>query len=193
MGKTSSKCNSNKNKTMRYTFFILVIIVVVSTGCRKERANRLFLMPFQAVDFTIPAGFPSNQALVFEYDVLPTHIEELLSANGVEEEQIGGIFPYTASLESLDGGEYYYIQNMEIRICSPIESQCEPSFDAVFSATDLNGSANRDIVLFPGLQNKKEILLEDHIKMEVIIFIGFGQITPYTVDSRLKMVFEATQ
>jgi hypothetical protein len=82
---------------------------------------------------------------------------------------------------------------VEVRVCSSAESDCTAQIDGVFYIEQLNGRADDRIDLQPGLQNVKELMSGEYFRAEVVLFLDFGQITPFDQPSRLDMTFEVTE
>lgn len=172
--------------------FLGILVVALSTGCRKDNGTRLFTMNYTNFEFEIPAGYSSIESMIFEFPLVNSSFESYLDQNGYEANEIDGIYPISASIQSFDGKEYYFIQDVEIRIC-PVGEDCTPVLDAAFTANDLNGTAQQKINMLPGLQNFKDVLSEDRFKLVLSFKLDFGQITPYNVNSRANFSFEAVK
>ncbi|KAA3640952.1 MAG: hypothetical protein DWQ02_01295 [Bacteroidetes bacterium] len=170
-----------------------LLFLLLSSSCQKEKRVRIFELAYQNLEFDIPAGFNGSQALIFEFPELKTNFESFLNQSGADPATVGGIFPLNARITSFDGTEYYYIQEVEIRVCPSIQADCTAQIDGVFYIEELNGRADDDIDLQPGLQNVKDLMSGEYFRVEVVLFLDFGQITPFDQPSRLDMTFEVTE
>lgn len=172
---------------------LLGIVVLLFFSCRKEKRVRIFEMGYQNLEFEIPAGINGSQALIFEFPELKTNFQSFLDLHNADLSSIGGIYPLNARITSFDDSDYYYIQEVEIRVCSSEQNDCTAQLDGVFYIEDLNGRADRIIDLQPGLQNVKSLMSGEYFRLEVVLFLNFGQITPYNQLSHLNMTFEVTE
>jgi hypothetical protein len=173
---------------------LMVLTLLFFSNCQKDKRIRIFEMRYQNLEFEIPVGYGGGAyAMYFEFPELKTNFQNFLDQNGTDIETIGGIFPLSAKITSFDGNKYYYIQDVEIRVCSPSETNCTAQVDGVFYEEDLNGSADNDIPLAAGLQNVKELMMGEYFRLEVVMTVNQGQITPYNQLSRLDMSFEVVE
>lgn len=171
----------------------LGLVVLFFSTCQKDKRVRIFELAYQNLQFEIPAGYNGAQALVFEFPELKTNFESFLNQNGTDPSTIGGIYPLNARITSFDGTQYYYISDVEVRVCSSTESNCTPQLDGVFYIEQLNGTADDVINLQPGLQNVRELMSGEYFRLEVVMFVDSWQITPFDQPSRLDMTFEVTE
>ena len=165
--------------------------VLLSASCRKDNKEVLFDMTYANLTFEVLPGISGSQALVFSFPAVESQITSFLSQNGVTLEEIGSIQPIRARIESTDGRSFYFVQRAEIRVCTVDQSDCEPLIDQAFEISDLNGSASTFIDLIPGLQSRTDLLTAEYFKLEVILHLNIGTVTPYAVNSRATVTFEA--
>ncbi|GJM35508.1 MAG: hypothetical protein DHS20C18_45090 [Saprospiraceae bacterium] len=149
-------------------------------------------MIYPNLQFEIPPGVGSSLSLVFEFPLIQTRFEDFLQQNEIEESSVNGIYPYSATITSLDGGEYFFVQEAEVRVCQ-VGEDCRPELDAVFYVDNLNGRAKRDIGFLTGLQNVKSLMGGPEFRLEVVLRLRLGEVTPYAVSSKLDVSFEAVR
>ena len=146
-------------------------------------------MTYQNLEFEIPAGENGIFTLLFDFPELKTNFDAFLDQNGVDFSQIGGIYPYSARITSFDGNEYYYVRDVEVRVCTTDEVNCTQLADGVFYEEAFNGR-NLDVIqLAAGEQNVKDLMTGEFFKLEVAINLMQGHITPLNQRSRLDMTF----
>ncbi len=173
-------------------FTLLLTTILLATGCREKPRDRIFQMIYPNLTFEIPPGVGSSLSLVFEFPLLATNFDDYLQENGIDESLIEGIYPVSATISSLDGGEYFYVQEAEVRVCS-VGEDCRPELDGVFYIDNLNGRAKREINFLPGLQNVRSLMSGSEFRLEVVLKLRLGEVTPYSVDSKLDLSFEAVR
>ena len=142
----------------------------------------------------MPVGFAGGgEAMFFEFPELMTEFEAQLQANNVDMASVGGIFPLEAQVRSFDGTEYYFIKDVIIRVCDATKPDCEIELDDVFYVLSLNGQANDRIDLLSGLQNVKDLMSGESFRLEVVMTLNPGQVTPSRIRSFLDMTFEVVE
>ncbi len=176
----------------KITVSIFVFYTIIAAfGCRKNQKEVLFTMTYPELQFEIPPGISGSQALVFSFPSVKTNIDNFLSQNNTTLDEIGSIQPIRARIESTNGRSLYFIQKAEIRICSIDSLQCEPLFDQAFQVDGLNGSASTFFDLIPGIKERTDLLTSDRFKMEIILQQNIGDVTPYSVNCKASVSFEA--
>ncbi len=178
---------------MLKNIIFLSLVALLAFSCKKNKRVRLFELNYQNMEFEVPAGISSSQSLIFEFPELKTNFQAFLDQSGVEFSQIGGIYPLNARITAFDGNDYYYIQEVEIRVCASEETDCTHQVDGLFYAEQLNGNEDDRIDLASGLQNVKTLMSGQFFRLEVVLYLNFGQITPLDQLSRLEMSFEVTE
>ncbi|MDZ4682678.1 MAG: hypothetical protein SH848_12775 [Saprospiraceae bacterium] len=167
----------------------ILFIVLLWWGCNKDERERLFEMVFPNTLFTIPAGANPSFPLVFEVNRQNTNIDFFLSQSGTDTAAITAINAAFGTLTALENGkEYYFIEEISVRICDTERAECSPA-DEVFYINELRGQADDRIRLLPSLRNVKKIMTGAQFKLEVVFFLN--DFSPYTVESRLDMTFDA--
>ncbi len=179
-------------KNTSILFSLLLTTILLATGCRDAPRDRIFQMIYPNLTFEIPPGVGSSLSLVFEFPLLATNFEDYLQENEVEESIVKGIYPVSATITSQDGGEYFYVQEAEVRVCE-VGTDCRPELDAVFYIDQLNGRANTKIDFLPGLQNVRNLMSGEEFRLEVVLKLRLGDVTPYSVQSKLDLAFEAVR
>jgi len=175
----------------RFGVLILMGIVLFSSACRKEQRDVLFEMTYPNLEFEVIPGISGSQALVFSYPAIDTKINSFLTQNNATLEDIGSIQPLRARIETTDGRSLYFLQRAEIRVCNTDSSDCQPLFDQAFDASDLNGSVSTSLDLIPGLKARTDLLTSDYFKLEIILYLNIGTVTPYNVKGRANVTFAA--
>ena len=175
----------------KYHYLLLFVLLF---SCTKDR-DKIFELTYLNLEFEIPAGFAGigGEVMLFEFTEIPTLFEEQLLSHNVNIEDIGGIFPYRAQIRSLDGSDYYFIRNVYIRLCSTDNTDCLIESDDLFYVQGLNGGADDKINLLSGLQNREELLSSESFRLEIVMSLNPGQITPSNITSFLDMTFEVVR
>ena len=102
--------------------------------------ERLFDMRYERIDFTIPAGLNAFLPRVFEVSSMDSNIDFYLKENGIEEERIKAISPFSARLQALDNFDYDFVREISIRVCPVGSDPCTPA-DEVFYIDDIQRRA----------------------------------------------------
>ncbi len=169
----------------------MVLVVLVWWGCNKDERERLFEMAFPNTTFTIPAGVNPTFPLVFEVNRLSTNIDFFLNQSSTDTTSITAINPTFGTLTALQNNqEYYFIEEVSVRICATDRVECSPA-DEVFYINDLRGRADNQIRMLPTLRNVRKLMIGQQFKLEVVFFLN--DFSPYSIDSRLDMSFEAVR
>lgn len=166
------------------------LLISLMFACTKDSGQRLFDMIYPDIRFTIPAGLNSFLPRVFEVPVMNSNIDFYLRENGMEVERIKAISPFSARLSALDNFDYDFVREISIRVCPIGNEPCTPA-DEVFYIDNIQRRAGNRVDLLPTLRNARPMLTLDRFKLEVLFF--FDTTTPYSVDSRLEMTFEAVE
>jgi hypothetical protein len=169
------------------TAFLFIFLLF---ACVKDNGQRLFEMVYPNIQFTIPPGLNSFLPRVFEVPTMKTNINFYLKENNMEIERVKAISPYSARISALDNFDYDFVREISIRVCPIGNDPCTPA-DEVFYIDNIQRRAGNRVDLLPTLRNAKPILSIDRFKLEVLFF--FDTTTPYSVDSRLDMTFEAVE
>ncbi len=167
---------------------ILSLLILLSLSCRKEKRVRIFEMSFPNLEFEIPAGAGGFESMFFIFPELKTNFQNFLDANGTDINTIGGIYPLNARITSFDGNEYYYINDVEVRVCFADGNFCTEEIDGVFYNEGLNGRADNIINLQTGLQNVRDLMMGEFFRLEVVMK---SQITPVNGSNAVILFFPA--
>ncbi len=159
-------------------------------GCREDVGERLFELLYPPQEFQIPAGYSPFQALVFEYNNIPTNYGNFLDNSGHSRDEVTQVVPLFGRLTSLDGLDFGFLSAVSVRVC-PIGPDPCTQFDEVFFLDDLFRRNLTVLNLDPGLRNVEDLLSGDLYKMELVFFAG--EVTPYVVDCRFEYGFEAVK
>ena len=168
----------------------LLLSAFLLFGCVKDNHIRLFDMVFPDIRFTIPAGLNSFLPRVFEVPVMNTNIDFYLDENNIQEEGLQAIRPFSARLSALDNFDYDFVREISIRVCPVGNNPCTPA-DEVFYIDNIQRRAGDRVDLLPTLRNAKTMLTEELFKLEVLFL--FDTTTPFSVESRLDLTFEAVE
>ncbi len=170
-------------------YSILFILLLVS--CTRDSREFLFELFYPNNEFTIQAGLGGFFPIEKEWNQVATNFTFFLDDAGVELEQISGIRPVSARLTSLDPSlDFFFVEEVSVRICNASEEDCFDA-DEAFYIDRLLGRADDSIELLPTLVDFKDVLTDDRIKLELILFLNSN--TPYNLQGRLDMTFEAVQ
>lgn len=159
-------------------------------ACSRDNGERVFEMLYPNFQFTLPVGLIANTAWAYELRNVSSNLNAYLRENQTDTSVITAINAYSARLTSLDGLDYKFVEEVSVRICSNDKSQCTMA-DEVFYIDDLRGRAGESINLLPTLRNVEKLLSQERFRLEVVFF--FRNTTPYSVDSKLDMSFEAVR
>jgi|APTNR8051073442_1049403.scaffolds.fasta_scaffold01518_10 hypothetical protein len=169
----------------------ILLVVLLWWGCNKDDRERLFEMVYPNTLFTIPAGANPSFPLVFEVNRQNTNIDFFLSQSATDTAAITAINATFGTLTALESGkEYYFIEEISVRMCATDRVECSPA-DEVFYINDLRGRAEDRVQLLPSLRNVKKLMTGAQFKLEVVFFLN--DFSPYSIDSRLDMAFEAVR
>jgi len=172
----------------RFGFFIAIILMTLS--CREDSGEFIFEMPFQGIEFELPAGLSTFNSYVQEFE-LDSNIDFFLSSNSTDTASITAFNPAFARIQALDNGvDFEYIREISIRICPVGEAPCT-LVDEVFFIDSFTPLFGDRIDLLPSLRNAKRDLVEDKFKMEIVFNLNF--ISPYAVNNRLDLRFDAVR
>ncbi len=173
----------------KYLFFAGVVLLIVA--CSRDSRERLFEINYPNILFDLPAGLSGNIAWGHSKSDLPSNFRNIVKANNSDTAVIAGVFPYSARITSLDGFDYNFVEGVSILMCSNEKKQCSLISDEVFYIDDLRGRAKSSINLLPTQRNIEKLLSEEQYRLELVFY--FRNSTPYLVESRLDMLFEAAR
>lgn len=175
---------------MRLFWYALLSILLLA-ACRKDRRTPLFELPYPNFRFTINAG--ENPFLPGSYATrgVATNINFFLNQNNLDTAVISEISASAATLRSLDGFDYAFLEGVSVRICPDGTAPCIPA-DEVFYIDQLQRYPEDDrIELLPGLRNVKRVLTRESYRLEVVIFFAYSP--PFNYETQLDMTFRAFQ
>lgn len=172
-------------------YFLYLPLVFLSMACSRESRERLFEINYPNTLFNLPAGLSSNIAWGYNRSDIPSNFRNLVKANNSDTAVIAGVFPYSARITALDGLDYNFVEQVSILMCSNEKSKCSLISDEVFYIDDLRGRARGNIELLPTPRNIEKLLSEERYRLEIVFY--FRNTSPYLIESRLDMLFEATK
>lgn len=172
-------------------YFLFAVFFLLFIACSRDSRERIFEITYPNMLFNLPAGLSGNIPWGYSRSDIPSNFRSLVKANNSDTAVIVGVYPYAARITSLDGLDYDFVEGVSVLMCSNEKSQCSLISDEVFYIDDLRGRAKEDIELLPTEKNVEKLLSEERFRLEVVFY--FRNSTPYLVESRLDMVFEAAK
>jgi len=179
----------NSIKMKNYFFFTLILFLVIA--CARDSRERIFEINYPNILFNLPAGLSSNIAWGYSRSDIPTNFRNIVKANNSDTAVIAGVYPFAARISSLDGFDYDFVEQVSILMCSNEKNQCSLISDEVFYIDNLRGRAREVIELLPTERNIEKLLTEEQYRLEIVFY--FRNSTPYLVESRLDLLFEAVK
>ncbi|PHN03944.1 hypothetical protein [Flavilitoribacter nigricans] len=174
---------------MRKLLSISIVFLILSVACKKDRRERLFEINYPNFEFQFPAGLSQFQARVFAFPVVATDIDNYLQQFSTDTSAIAAINPYFATITNNNNVDFDFLQEVSVRAC-PVGMECT-AFDEVFYLDDLRNRRLSRLNLLPTLRNVKELLSGQNYRLEIVFFLS--EISPFTIDCRLEMAFEAVR
>jgi hypothetical protein len=174
----------------KLTIFLLSSTLLIFS-CRKDNRIRLFEIAYPNTFFDLPAGLSYVLPRVFEVPAIRSNYEVFRKSSGFSAEQVQVVSPLSATITALDPGlRYDFLREVSVRICPIGNDPCTPA-DEVFYIDRIQRIEDDRIQLLPTLRNVKSLISSEFFKLEVVFFLETT--SPYYVESKLDMVFEATQ
>jgi len=170
-------------------YLIVLFAFFTLFACRRDNREPLFDMFYPNFQFTVQAG--ENPILPGSYTLtgVATRINTYLGDFNTDTTNIAEINALEATLTSLDGQDYNFLQGISVRICPDTAEPCMPA-DEVFYLDDLQRFPEDDrIELIPGLRNVRRVLIQERFRLEVVMFFAFSPQLNYR--SQLDMRFRA--
>lgn len=174
---------------MRKLSGIIIALLILSIACKKDRRERIFEMTYPGFEFQFPAGLSQFQARVFAFPVVATDINSYLQQFSTDTSAIAAINPYAATITNNNNIDFDFLQEVSVRAC-PVGTECS-AFDEVFYLDDLRNRRLSRLNLLPTLRNVKPLLSGQDFRLEIVFFLS--EISPFTMDCRLEMGFEAVR
>ena len=174
---------------MRRLSGIVFVLLILSIACRKDRRERIFELTYPNFEFQFPAGLSQFQARVFAFPSVATDINSYLQQFSTDTSAIAAINPYSATIVNDNNVDFDFLQEVSVRAC-PVGTECT-AFDEVFYLDDLRNRRLSRLNLFPTLRNVKPVFSQQNFRLEIVFFLS--EISPFTMDCRLEMGFEAVR
>lgn len=174
---------------MRKLFALLLLVLLISAACKKERRERIFEMTYPGFEFQLPAGLSQFQARVFAFPLVATDIDNYLQQFSTDTSAIGAISPLYALITNSNNVDFDFLEEVSVRAC-PVGTECS-SFDEVFYLDNLRNRSLTRLNLLPTLRNMRSLLTQKNYRLEIVFFLS--EISPFTIDCRLEMGFEAVR
>ncbi len=175
---------------MRRILLLSTILLLTALGCRQDQRERLFEMVFPPLTFQMPAGTGGPAAWVQAFPSVPTNIDFYLEQNKLDLELIEGIQALSSRITSLDGFDLDFFGEIQIRICNEGDDDCARAAE-VFYIDNIYRREDDRVELLPGLRNAKAQLSQQRVRIEIVFFLA--ETSPYAIDGRLDMAFEAVK
>jgi hypothetical protein len=171
---------------------LMALLLIGLLACQRDERERLFELVYPNTPFEIPAGLSPGlvpRALVL--DGFTSNLRFYLDAHNTDTSAIAGIFPFSATIRSLDGTDLDFIREVSVRMC-PLGSGACTQAEEVFYINDLQiNRVGSQIRLLPTLINAKRHFVRERFKLEVWFFLY--QPSPFAIPCRLEMAFEAVR
>lgn len=174
---------------MRKLSGIIFVLLILSMACKKDRRERIFELTYPNFEFQFPAGLSQFQARVFAYPSVATDINSYLQQFSTDTSAIFAINPYYATISNSNNLDFDFLQEVSVRAC-PVGTECS-AFDEVFYLDDLRNRQLSQLRLLPTLRNVKPLFSGQNFRLEIVFFLS--EISPFTLDCRLEMGFEAVR
>lgn len=146
-------------------------------------------MTYPGFEFQLPAGLSQFQARVFAFPSVATDINSYLQQFSTDTSAIAAINPYYAIITNNNNLDFDFLNEVSVRAC-PVGTECS-AFDEVFYLDDLRNRRLSRINLLPTLRNVKTLFSGQDFRLEIVFFLS--EISPFTLDCRLEMGFEAVR
>lgn len=171
-------------RSVLLTLLLAAATLLLSSGCRDDSAEQLFVINYPIQDFNLPPGVPSFQSFVVARDNMASMYQQALSNNNVSMDQVDEVGGFFARITSLSGEDFGQLREVDLRICPVDQANGCDQFDVLFSVDDL--FLRRDLILNlnPGLRNFKALVAEGNFRME-LVFV-FAETSSQSIDCRLE-------
>lgn len=173
-----------------FLFTTIIFIILLSIACSRDRRERFFEILYPNFQFDLPAGLSTSTAWGFELRNVASNFDAYLKDYNTDTIQVAGVLPFSARITSLDGNDYRFVEEVSVRICEEGNKPCTDAYE-VFYIDDLRGRADESIRLQPTSRNVEKLLSQGRFRLDVVFF--FRNTTPYAVESKLDMGFEAVK
>ncbi|MCB0634239.1 MAG: hypothetical protein R2824_25755 [Saprospiraceae bacterium] len=174
---------------MRKLLLLTCSFLILSVACRKDRRERIFEMTYPNFEFQFPAGLSQFQARVFAFSSVTTDIDNYLQQFSTDTSAIAAISPLYANIYNDNNLDFDYLEEVSVRVC-PVGQECT-AFDEAFYLDNLRNRSLSRLQLLPTLRNLKPVLTGKNYRLEIVFFLS--EISPFTLDCRLEMGFEAVR
>jgi hypothetical protein len=160
---------------------ILLLLAFIFIGCTSDKPF-LFDMDIEA-EIEVGAGLNTLDTHYFLIRRVPTRIQTYLT--GLDESIIGEILPRRAEIIApFDNIDFGIVQEVSIWAVSITDSELRKE---IFYQDRINLNDQKELRLFSSLSEVKDILLNDHVDLEVRF--KFRAFTPTQIETRLIMNF----
>jgi hypothetical protein len=174
---------------MRKLLILAFSFLLLSIACRKDRRERIFEMTYPNFEFQFPAGLSQFQSRVFAFPSITTDIDSYLQQFSTDTSAVAAINPLYANIYNDNNLDFDYLEEVSVRVC-PVGQECTP-FDEAFYLDNLRNRSLSRLQLLPTLRNLKPVLAGKNYRLEIVFFLS--EISPFTLDCRLEMGFEAVR
>lgn len=167
---------------------VLLLVVTLFLGCRKDRGERVFEMLYPNFTFSLPSGLSPFTAPTFAFNNEATSIDLYLQQNNTDTSAISAINPFSAQITALNNTAFDFLDEISVRICPAGVVECD-AFDEAFYLDNMRNRTYTRIELLPSLRNFKPLLSGKAYRVEVVF--KMNDFTPVTIDCKFDMSFEA--
>ncbi|MCB0705280.1 MAG: hypothetical protein KDC34_08225 [Saprospiraceae bacterium] len=168
-------------------FIVLFFPLLFIAGCKKE-TPLLFEMPFQNLDFTMPAGQNALETYYVNFPAVPTNITALLDNFKIEANEVSGIVPGNGRLFPIFGAGDFddLFREFVVQICPTGSTDNKCGFEGFY--WDLVGQKiGLELNLIPNPLDLSDLLMED--KVHIQVWYRLLRASNETIDTRLALSF----
>ena len=150
------------------TWLGLLGLLILFSGCREDRGERLFEIIYEPIQFQLPAGLAFPNSWVLQQVPVNSRFAEMLDQTNTSSGEVTAVGGAFARLIAVDGNDFSNLSSVAIRMCAVGETACTEA-DEVFYLDDLFGRRQTTLRLNPGLRNIKPLIESGNFMMELIV------------------------
>lgn len=168
-------------------FILTAFCILLLSGCKKETPV-LFEMPFQNLDFVMPAGQNSLETYYVNFPAVPTNMAALLDNFNVEQNDVSGVIPGEGRLFPIFGsGDFEDLfREFVVQICPTGSTENKCGFEGFY--WDLVGQkVGLELNLIPNPLDLSDLLTEEAVYIQV--WYRLLRTSNETIDCRLALNF----
>ena len=178
------------NNKSRFGFggVLLVLVLLTHSSCRQDQGERLFELNYPNQSFEVNKVLNTIESHFFIIGPLPNTLNSVLKNSTATENDITRIEPFYASITSIDGFSFKFIEEISIRICNVSDpSRCDLE---IFYLDQIPFSAGDRLELLPSLANVKDYLIGENQFTIEVVFLRLRDFSPAQMDLRLNFGFD---